>query len=104
MTEICTWIVFHAHPTQFIKEKGKEEDFHPDFFGVFVCPELRTEPEQLLGEVLGNRNLTLVYRADTQLKSKSVDWGMHERLKAQMDEQGYGMSLIKLHQVVVDAD
>jgi len=25
------------------------------------------------------------------------DWGMNERLKAQVDEQGFGLSLTKIH-------
>jgi hypothetical protein len=90
MAEIFTWIVFHAHPAQFVEE----EDFHPDFFGTFVCPVSRPEPEQLLKEVLGNRKLALIDIRGVQRKSIADDWGMHERLKSQLDE-GYGMSLIK---------
>ena len=100
MAEMVTWIVFHAHPAQFVEE----EDFHPDFFGVFVCPVLRSEPEQLLGEVLANRKLALVDREDARLKSKSTDWGLHERLKIEVEEQGYGISLIKMNVVPVDSD
>jgi hypothetical protein len=91
MAEMYTWITFHAHPTQFVQE----EDFHPDFFGTFVCPLLRPEPEQLLKEILGNRKLSLIEIRNTQKKSGTDDWGMNERLKKQMDE-GYGLSLVKL--------
>jgi hypothetical protein len=90
MAEMVTWIVFHAHPSQFVEE----EDFHPDFFGTFVCPALRPEPEQLLKEVLGNRKLTLIDIRSIQKKSIIDDWGMNERLKKQLDE-GYAMSLVK---------
>jgi hypothetical protein len=93
MPEKVTWIIFNAHPTGFIEE----EDFHPDFFGTFVCPALRSEPEQLLKEVLGNQKLTLIQINSTQLKSRADDWGMNERLKAQLDEQGFGISLVKVH-------
>jgi len=54
--------------------------------------------------VLGNRKLTLIDREDARLKSKSADWGLHERLKIEMDEQGYGISLIKMNMVPVDSD
>ena len=99
MAEKYTWIVFHAHPSQFIQE----EDFHPDFFGTFVCPASRSEPELLLKEVLGNRKLSLIDIRSTQLKSKDDDWGMNERLKSQLEE-GYGMSLVKMQVVPGEMD
>ncbi len=94
MPEQCTWITFHAHPTQFVKE----DDNHPDFFGVFACPVLRGEPEQLLGELLSNRNLLLVQITHSEVKSNAADWGRNERLKTQVEEQGYALSLTKMHQ------
>jgi len=100
MADMCTWIVFHAHPTRFVKE----EDHHPDFFGVFVCPTSRREPEQLLGELLSNRKLVLVEIGNNQLKSRAADWGMNERLKAQMDEQGFGLALTKMQRQAVPLD
>ncbi len=100
MTEPCAWIVFQAHPTKFTES----EDEHPEFFGVFVCPASRPEPEQLLGEVLTNRKLFLAEITDRRTTSKTTDWGMHERLKAQIDEQGYGLSLIKLHSQPIPVD
>lgn len=99
MAEIYTWIQFHAHPTQFVEE----EDFHPDFFGTFVCPVLRSEPEQLLREVLSNRKLSLIEIRSTQKKSLADDWGMNERLKSQLEE-GYGMSLVKMTLVPGEMD
>lgn len=98
--EKCTWLTFHAHPTAFIQE----EDFHPDFFGTFVCPELRTEPEQLLKEVLTNQKLSLIEVRGKQVKLREDDWGMNERLKKQIDQQGYGISLIKMHARPVEVD
>jgi hypothetical protein len=100
MAEMCTWIAFYAHPTKFVKE----EDHHPDFFGTFVCPVSRRDPEQLLGELLSNRKLLLTEIGGTQLKPKTADWGMNERLKVQMDEHGYGLSLTKLHQKKIPLD
>jgi len=93
MAEKCNWITFQAHSRRF----EETEDEHPDFFGVFVCPELRREPELLLGEVLSNRRLFLAQVTDTRSVKKADDWGMNERLKTQMDEQGYGMALTKIH-------
>ena len=93
MTEKFTWIVFRAHPTRMVQD----EDFHPDFFGTFVCPASRREPEALLKEVLGNQELSLIDVSSTQLKSKSDEWGMNERLKGPLDQQGYGISLVKVH-------
>jgi hypothetical protein len=92
MAEKVTWIAFRAHPTGFIPE----DDFHPDFFGTFVSPVSRREPEQLLKEVLGNRKLSLIDIRATQLKSKADDWGMNERLKGQLDDYGYGIVLVKM--------
>ena len=92
MAEKCTWIDFRAHPSGFIPD----EDFHPDFFGTFVCPASRTRPEELLVEVLGNRKLALIEIGGTHSKSKSEEWGMYERLKAVVDEQGFGISLMKV--------
>ena len=93
MSEKCNWIVFQAHPTRF----EETEDEHPDFFGVFVCPASRRDPEQLLGEVLSNRKLFLAFITNSKSVIRSDDWGMNERLKSQIDEQGFGMSLTKIH-------
>jgi len=93
MTEKCTWIVFRAHPSGFVPD----EDFHPDFFGTFVCPTSRSRPEELLKEVLGNQKLSLIEIGSTQLKSKADEWGMNERLKIPLEEQGFGISLVKVH-------
>jgi hypothetical protein len=93
MAEKCSWIVFQAHPRRF----EETEDEHPDFFGVFVVPASRREPEMLLGEVLTNRKLFLAQVTDVKLVIQTDDWGMNERLKSQMNEQGYGMSLTKIH-------
>jgi len=93
MAEACNWITFQAHPTRF----EESEDDHPDFFGVFVCPGSRREPEQLLGEVLSNRKLFLAQISDTRFVPTSDDWGMNERLKGQLDVEGYGISLTKIH-------
>ena len=100
MAEKCNWISFQAHATQF----NKKEDHHPDFFGAFVCPASRPEPEQLLGELLRNRKLFLVQISGSKSVDKASDWGMHERLKAQIDDQGYGLSLMKIQQAVVPFD
>jgi hypothetical protein len=100
MAEMYTWIVFHAHPTAFIKE----EDFHPDYFGTFVCPALRTEPESLLAELLGNQKLSMTNLNSKQLKSKALDWGLNERLKKQVDDHGYGLNLIKMHPAPREVD
>ena len=93
MAEVCNWITFQAHPRRF----EETEDEHPDFFGVFVCPVSRREPEQLLGEVLSNRKLFLAQMTDSRSVKKADDWGMNERLKTQIDDQGYGISLMKIH-------
>ena len=93
MTDKCTGLVFQAHSSQY----NEKEDDHPDFFGLFVCPFLRTEPEQLLGEVLANRKLFLVQITDHRRLNPDDDWGMNESLKAQIDEQGYGLKLTKLN-------
>jgi len=93
MADKCTWITFRAHPTGF---DADDEDFHPDFFGTFVCPTSREQPELLLKEVLSNQNLTLIDIRSTQLKSKGDAWGMNERLRAPLEEHGYGMSIVKV--------
>ena len=100
MAELFTWIVFRAHPTELIQK----EDFHPDFLGTFVCPVLRTRPDELLEEVLRNQKLSLIEIVDQKKKSREDDWGMHERLKAQADEQGYGLALIKMHARPIEVD
>ena len=100
MVEKCNWISFQAHPTQF----NKKEDHHPDFHGVFVCQASRRDPEQLLGEVLGNRKLVLVQVTGFKMAKLDDDWGMNERLKGQMDAQGYGLSLTKIQTGLVPFD
>ncbi len=100
MMEKYTWIVFRAHPTRMISD----DDFHPDFFGTFVCPASRSEPEKLLKEVLGNRELSLIDINSTQLKSKADEWGMNEGLKAPLEMQGYGISLIKVQEPAVESE
>jgi hypothetical protein len=100
MSELCTWIVFNAHPTKFTKK----EDEHPDFFGIFVCPVSRRDPEELLGEILGNRKLFLTRINEHKSVKKSADWGMNERLKSQVDEHGFGVSLTKVHQGLIPPD
>jgi hypothetical protein len=100
MSEQCTWIVFNAHPSKFVKA----EDEHPDFFGIFVCPVSRREPELLLEEILTNRKLFVTEIKDHKSVKKSADWGVNERLKSQVDEQGYGMALTKVHQGLIPPD
>ncbi len=100
MSEKCNWISFQAHPTQF----NKKEDHHPDFHGVFVCQMARREPEQLLREVLGNHKLVLVQVTGSKSVKLDDDWGMNERLKSQIAEQGYGISLTKIHTGAVPYD
>ena len=65
---------------------------------------LDSEPEQLLGEVLSNRKLFLAQIRDSRSVAKSADWGMNERLKAQVDEQGFGLSLTKMNYISVPVD
>jgi hypothetical protein len=100
MEESCTWIAFHAHPNAFTDE----EDYHPDYWGVFVCPALRPEPEELLKEVIGHRSLVLTQVINRRNASMKEDWGMNERLKRQINEQGYGLSLTRLHHSEKTAD
>jgi hypothetical protein len=100
MPEKVTWITFRAHPAGFDSD---DEDFHPDFFGTFVCPTSRSRPEELLKEILGNQNMALIDIRNTQLKSKDDPWGMNERLRGPLEEQGYGLALIKV-QVVAESD
>jgi hypothetical protein len=100
MSEACNWITFHAHTTQIVESK----EHHPDFFGVFVCPASRRDPEDLLGEILSNRKLFLTKISDRRSVAQTADWGMNERLKVQVEEQGYGFSLTKIHQVIVPVD
>ena len=97
MSETYTWIVFSAHPSPF----SEKEDDHPDFFGIFVCPVSRRDPEQLLDEVLRNRKLFLARINDQKTVKKSADWGMNERLKSEVEEHGYGMSVTKVHQGLI---
>jgi aspartokinase len=92
MADLCTWITFRAHPLGF----DEDEDFHPDFFGTFVCPESREEPESLLKEVLANQNLALIDIRSKQRKSKGDVWGMNERLKRPLEDQGFGIALVKV--------
>jgi hypothetical protein len=92
MPEKINWITFRAHSSHWT---GKE-DSHPDFFGTFVCPVARTEPEQLLKELLTNRKLFLVQITDTEVKKESDNWGLHERLKSSVASQGYGIALLKM--------
>ena len=101
MADKVTWITFRAHPVGFDID---DEDFHPDFFGTFVCPMSRQEPEVLLKEVLSNQNMAFIDIRSTQLKATGDAWGMNERLKRPLDEQGYGMSLIKVEVVPGSAD
>jgi hypothetical protein len=100
MPEKVTWISFYAHPGKFVKE----EDRHPDFFGVFVCPESRRDPEQLLVELLTNRKLVLAEIGNTHFQSRTVDWGMNERLKKELDQHGYGLSLTKMQRNKIPLD
>ena len=100
MAEAYNWIVFQAHPTRFVES----EDEHPEFFGVFICPKSRREPEQLLVEVLGNRKLFLAQVTNQRTVSASDDWGMNERLRGQIDQQGYGMSVTKVQTGAIPYD
>ena len=91
MPEKFTWIVFRAHPSRI----DAEEDAQPDFFGNFVCPVSRTGAEDLLHELLKNRGLHLIHITNSVLKRGEEDWGVHERLKAEVERQGYGIALTK---------
>jgi hypothetical protein len=100
MVDMCIWMVFQAHPTRF----AESEDEHPDFFGVFVCQASRREPELLLGEILGNRKLFLTEIRETRSVAMAADWGMNERLKTEVNEHGYGLSLTKIQQGTIPSE
>jgi hypothetical protein len=100
MAEAYNWIVFQAHPTRFVES----EDEHPEFFGVFICPALRREPEQLLVEVLSNRKLFLAQVTNQRTVKDDADWGMNERLKSQIAQQGYGMTVTKVQTGAIPYD
>jgi hypothetical protein len=96
MAEMCNWIMFYAHPTRL----AESEDEHPEYYGVFVSPASRREPEALLEEVLVNRKLFLAQIVERRAMKPEVDWGMYERLKAQVEQAGFGMALTKLQRNV----
>ncbi len=97
MPDACNWIIFHAHSTRF----DAEEDEHPEFYGVFVSPPERREPEALLQEVLTNRKLFLAQIVERRAMPLHRDWGMYERLKREVDRSGYGVAITKLERNVV---
>jgi hypothetical protein len=92
MAERCNWIIFYAHPRRLA---GDEEEA-PEFYGVFVCPLSRREPEGLLEEALTNRKLFLSQIVERRVMKPEADWGMNERLKAEVERLGYGLRVTKL--------
>jgi hypothetical protein len=92
MSELCNWFNFQAHQRRY----DPEEETQPDFFGTFICPVSRKEPEELLGEVLTIRKVFLVQVTERRRVKRDAFWGMNERLKQQIDELGYGISLTKV--------
>lgn len=100
MAEAFNWFDFKAHPTRI--EDPEEE--HPAFFGVFICPKSRREPEVLLVEVLGNQKLFLAEITNKRVISDADDWGMRERLKPQIVQQGYALSVLKIQTGAIPAD
>jgi hypothetical protein len=100
MAEAFNWIVFQAHPSRI----DDLEEEHPEYFGVFICPMARREPEQLLVEVLGNRKLFLAQVTDQRKAFAKDDWGMHERLKPEIEQQGYALAVMKVQAGAVPYD
>jgi hypothetical protein len=100
MAESFNWFTFQAHPTRI----ADLEEEHPEMFGTFVCPASRREPEELLVEVLRNRNLFLSQVTGRKKVTANDDWGMSERLKPHMEQQGYGLSLIKVQPGAIPYD
>jgi len=92
MAETCSWFIFYAHPTR-LREDDEES---PEYYGVFVCPGARRDPEALLQEVLTNRKLFLSQVVEQRSMRLDRDWGSNERLKAQVEQVGYGMAVTKL--------
>ena len=95
MAEPCNWIIFYAHPTRLA-----EEDEHPEFYGVFICPVSRRDPEVLMEEVLVNRKLFLAQIVEQRVTTVDREWGINERLKAEVERSGYGLSVTKLQRNV----
>lgn len=91
MAEKFTWIVFRAHPSRL----NEGSDSSPDFFGTFVCPVSRSEPEELLRELLSTRGLFLVHITNTEMKKETDYWGLYERLRTEVAQQGYGIALMR---------
>jgi hypothetical protein len=91
MAERCNWIIFYAHPRRLA---GDEEEA-PEFYGVFVCPLSRREPEGLLEEALTNRKLFLSQIVERRVMKPEADWGMNERLKAEVERLGWKSELIE---------
>ncbi|MEJ0000175.1 MAG: hypothetical protein WDO13_14010 [Verrucomicrobiota bacterium] len=92
MAERVRWISFRAHPSRL----REDDDQAPDYFGIFVCPLARSAPEELLGELLGNRSLFLAQVDSSRPEKAEEPWGLHERLKVQVQRQGYGLALTKV--------
>jgi hypothetical protein len=92
MAEKSNWLIFYAH----LKRLREDDEESPEYYGVFVCPESRRDPEVLLEEVLSNRKLFLSQIVEQRSMRMDRDWGSNERLKAQVEQLGYGMAVTKL--------
>jgi hypothetical protein len=92
MAERCNWILFYAHPQRF----DKDEDVQPDFYGVFVYPLDRREPEALLEEMLSNRSLYLARIVEQRRMKLDDGWGLNEKLKVPYAKEGLVLSLMQI--------
>jgi hypothetical protein len=92
MAGACNWILFYAHPHRI----NQDDEVRPDYYGVFVYPMDRREPEGLLQELLSNRSLYLARIVEQRRMKLDDGWGLNEKLKAVFVKEGLALSLMQI--------
>jgi hypothetical protein len=93
MDDKCIWVVFQAQPT--LSPEG--EFLHPNHYGTFACKASQPDPLHLLDAELAALNLVRFDQGPNLEMSMDKDWGLSEPLKAQIEQRGFGLSLVKMH-------
>ena len=70
------------------------EGMHHSHFTTFVCPASQPDAEQLLRDLLAQRELTIGQMGDM---AEVPITGVSEDLRIELAEKGYGLSLIPMH-------
>lgn len=93
MAETYTLLRFSALPVESVESELVD---YP-YYGVFLCSGDHPDALQFLDDILARKSLRRNQTGEFQLIPKTQSLGGNEDLRVEAEEQGYGLSLVKMH-------